>query len=173
MFTFLNFLTTTCLVELIFLSAFRCTKYFSSKDAINQWYTNLRWTAIILDMLSVMIGFYLAYFSYKLLKINKIVGDKNSILIYLPLVLLIQISHDLLFYFLVIKNTKKGSSIVMDEFINYASKSGINAVLGDSLMYITGVPLLFYIATLADEIKVFLSLTSIYIIGYLLYKNVP
>ena len=33
--------------------------------AINRWYNNLGWTAIILDVVSLLIGFYLAKFLYE------------------------------------------------------------------------------------------------------------
>ena len=56
---FLNILTSTVLVETIMLFMFRYTKSFFSVKAINDWYDNLNWSAIILDILIVMIVFYI------------------------------------------------------------------------------------------------------------------
>ena len=38
--------------------------------AINRWYNNLGWTAIILDVVSLLIEFYLAKFLYEYLTNN-------------------------------------------------------------------------------------------------------
>ena len=57
---FIHFLTASFVIELFMMILFRFTR-FSSK-AINNWYDNLGWTAIILDILSILIGFYIAKF---------------------------------------------------------------------------------------------------------------
>ena len=67
--TFIHFLTATALIELCMLSLFKFTK--QSSTTINNWYGNLGWTAIILDVLSILIGFYIAKFMYHYLRENK------------------------------------------------------------------------------------------------------
>ena len=52
---FLHILTATLIIELIMLILFKFTNQTSR--AINNWYDNLKWTAIILDVLSIIIGF--------------------------------------------------------------------------------------------------------------------
>ena len=65
--TFIHILTASLLIELIFLSYFRLS---NGKIFINKWYNNLGWTAVILDILSLIIGFYLAKFLYEYLLKN-------------------------------------------------------------------------------------------------------
>ena len=48
--TFLHFLTASVVIELFMMILFRFTK---SSRAINNWYDNLGWTAVILDVLSI------------------------------------------------------------------------------------------------------------------------
>ena len=95
---FLQILTATVLVELFILYLFRFTKSILSVKAINDWYDNLRWNAVILDLLIFIIGFYLAIFFCKRYKINNYIG-------FLIAQLLIQIIHDFLFYFFIIKKS--------------------------------------------------------------------
>ena len=59
----------------------------------------------------------------------------------------------------------------MDEFIDYAEKVRINAIIGDSLMYIIGTPLLLYMNTQSQRKKEFISIMSLYITGYLIYQK--
>ena len=63
--TFVQFLTATLIIETFMLFLFRFTKSPFSGIAINRWYNNIGLTAIILDIVSVLIGFYLAKFLYE------------------------------------------------------------------------------------------------------------
>ena len=47
---FLHFFTATCLVEVLFLYLFRFTRSPLTGKAINNWYTHLGWSAVILDI---------------------------------------------------------------------------------------------------------------------------
>ena len=64
-----------------------------------------------------------------------------------------------------------GQSIVMDEFKRYTSSVGVGAVIGDSLMYLLGTPLLFYLATIRNDVNIFSSLVSLYLIGYFVHQK--
>ena len=78
--TFLHFFTAACVVELFILYLFRFTKSPLTGRAINNWYTNLRWTAVILDIISLLIGFYIAKFIYEYLVTTKLIDDKHELL---------------------------------------------------------------------------------------------
>jgi len=168
---FIHFLTSTCIVETFFLFLFRFTKSPLTGRAINNWYTNLGWSAVILDILSVLIGFYISKFIYLYLLNNNIISKDNELLKFLGIVLLVQITHDFSFYFLIIKNAQKGMNKVIDEFINYANSVKAGAVIGDSLMYIMGVPILFYIFKNTTDINIFIILLCLYLIGYFVYEK--
>ena len=170
-FNFLQFLTATCLIEVFMLYLFRFTKSPFTGIAINNWYTNLKWSAVILDILSVLIGFYLAKFLYEYLIKHSIISKEYEIIKFLGLVLLIQISHDFLFYALIVKNAKKGMNTVIDEFIDYAKSVGIGAVIGDSFMYLLATPALFMISKLPNDVNTFISICCLYLIGYFVYQK--
>lgn len=170
--TFLHFFTATCLVELFMITVFRKVKRPGEKwGSINQWYTNLRWTAVILDILSIMIGFYISKFIYLYLVEKNIITKEHELLKFLGIVLCVQIIHDFLFYFLIIQKSNKGDNPVMDEFIDYSETVGLNAVIGDSIMYILATPLLYYISKTTVDKNTFASILSLYLVGYLIYQK--
>ena len=160
---FINIFTATTIVELICIIFFRLTNSYFSVKAINDWYDNLRWSAIGLDILIVIIVFYFNIILSKYLKINKY-------LIFLLLQLVLQIIHDILFYF-IIKKSIKGNNIVMDEFKSYIKHTNIGAIVGDSWMYLMGVPILLHTLKFNKEILILISLICLYIIGYLVYQK--
>ena len=53
--TFLHFLTASVFIEAFILYLFRFTKSPLTGVAINRWYDNLGWSAVILDILSFLI----------------------------------------------------------------------------------------------------------------------
>ena len=169
--TFIHFFTAACIIELLFLYLFRFTYSPFTGIAINNWYTNLRWTAVILDILSVLIGFYIAKFIYEYLVSINYITKTNELVKFLGIVLLVQIIHDFSFYAFVIQPTPMGQSLVMDEFKRYAKAIGTGAVIGDSILYLVATPLLFYLATLKQDINVFSSLVSLYLVGYFVYQK--
>ena len=170
--TFLHFFTAACVVELFMITIFRYSGIRGNKwMAINNWYTNLRWTAVILDIISVLIGFYIAKFIYEYLVTTKLIDDKHELLKFLGIVLCVQIIHDFSFYFLVIKDSKMGSSLVMDEFIRYSKSVSINAIIGDSIIYLLATPLVFYLVNVRTDVNVFSSLVSLYLVGYFIYQK--
>ena len=48
----------------------------------------------------------------------------------------------------------------------------INAVIGDSLMYLVATPILYYLITKnSNDTNVFINLIGLYLIGYFLYQK--
>tara|TARA_Y100001936_G_C15856411_1_gene550054 strand:- start:259 stop:804 length:546 start_codon:yes stop_codon:yes gene_type:complete len=171
-FTFLQLLTTTVIVEAFILYLFRFTKSPLTGIAINRWYNNLGWSAVILDLLSFMIGFYIAKFIYEYLVDKKYINTNYELYKFLGIVLVVQILHDFLFYFFVIKPYPENKNIVMDEFKYYAEKVKTGAVIGDSIMYLIGTPLLYLIIQKNDiNTNTFISIVSLYLIGYFIYQK--
>lgn len=167
---FLHVLTATLIIELIMLILFKFTNQTSK--AINNWYDNLKWTAVILDVLSIIIGFYLAKFIYKYLLKNNYINKNNEFIKFLLILLIVQIIHDISFYFFVIEPTPLKINKVIDEFKEYAKHYKLQAVVADSLIYIFTTPLLYYVITKnPDNINTFISIVCTYLVGYLLYQK--
>ena len=170
--TFLHFLTAAVVIELFMLYLFRFTKSPFTGISINRWYDNLGWTAVILDVLSVLIGFYIAKFIYEYLVEQKYINSDYELYKYLGLVLLVQITHDFSFYLFAIKPYPKNKNLVMDEFKYYAERVKAGAVIGDSFMYLLATPLLYlYIQKNNIHTNTFISIVCFYLIGYLIYQK--
>ena len=107
--TFLHFLTAAGVIELFMLYLFRFTKSPFTGISINRWYDNLGWTAIILDVLSVLIGFYIAKYIYDYLVDKNYINTDYEMLKFLGLVLLVRLQW-FLFYFFVIKPYPKNKN---------------------------------------------------------------
>ena len=170
--TFLHFLTASVIIELFMMILFRFTKSPFTGIAINRWYDNLGWTAVILDLLSVLIGFYIAKFIYEYLIRQKYINTDYEIYKFLGIVLCVQIIHDFTFYLFVIKPFPKNKNRVMDEFKNYAERVKSGAVIGDSFMYLLATPLLYlFIQKNNINNNTFISIVCFYLIGYLIYQK--
>ena len=170
--TFLHFLTASVVIELFMMILFRFTNSPFTGISINRWYDNLGWTAVILDVLSILIGFYIAKFIYEYLVKEKYINTDYELYKYLGLVLLVQIIHDFSFYLFVIKPYPKNKNRVMDEFKNYAERVKTGAVIGDSFMYLLATPLLYlYIQKNNINTNTFISIVCFYLIGYLIYQK--
>lgn len=169
--SFINFLTAALAIEVFMLFLFKFTKSPFTGKAINDWYTNFGWSAIILDVLSVIIGFYITKFIYLYLVKKKLISESYPLLKFLALMLTVQILHDFTFYFTVIRNTKIGNNAIMDELFTYSKAIGTGAVLGDSFMYLLATPLLFYLTKFEDESNTFISIVLAYIIGYIIHQK--
>ena len=168
---FIHFLTAALSIELFMLFLFRFTNSPFTGKSINSWYTKFGWSAVILDVLSVIIGFYITKYLYLYILNKGLISSKNTLIKFLLLMLLVQIIHDFTFYFTVIKNSKLGTNQIMDELIDYSNNIGVGAVIGDSFMYLLATPLLYYLLKLKTEDNQFISLICGYIIGYIVYQK--
>jgi hypothetical protein len=170
--TFLHFLTASAIVEVLVLLYFRFTGKPYGSIAINKWYDNLGWSAVILDILSFLGGFYIAKFIYEYLVEQKYINTEYELYKYLGLVLMVQITHDFSFYLFAIKPFPKNKNRVMDEFKSYAESAKSNAIIGDSIMYLIGTPLLYlFIQKNNINKNTFISIVCFYLIGYLIYQK--
>jgi hypothetical protein len=166
--TSLSFFTALCIVEAFLLTTFRMfPKFWGS--LINVWYDTFGLVAIMLDMLIVLIGFWITHKLYPYL-----FGSSVKIILwkFILLFLCIQIIHDILFYVLILKNSK-GSNAIFDLINSYGSKHGIYTILGDSLMVILAICLAWILVNNDVTLSTYIIciLLSLYFIGYLLYMK--
>tara|TARA_Y100001980_G_C14556782_1_gene350293 strand:+ start:26616 stop:27149 length:534 start_codon:yes stop_codon:yes gene_type:complete len=167
---FIHFLTATAIIELFMLYLFKFTN--QSSIVINNWYNNLGWSAIILDVLSILIGFYIAKFIFQYLRENNYLSKKNELFKYLVILLIVQILHDILFYYFVIRPTPKNINKVIDEFKEYAKYYQSQAIFADSLIYLSITPLLYYyISKQSNQMNTFTTIVCFYLLSYLLHQK--
>ena len=166
--SWLSFFTALCVIEAFMLINFRLFPNFWG-SMINIWYDRFGLVAIMLDMLIVLIGFWITQKLY-----SYFFGtSKMSLWQFILLFLCIQIIHDLLFYFIILKNSPKGSNSIFDLINSYGKKHGLYTILGDSLMIVLSLLLawVFLNNDVSFSTYIICILLSLYIIGYLLYMR--
>ena len=108
-------------------------------ESLKKYYLDFGLSAVILDVFIIVIGFIITRYLY-----DKIFSE-FSIWKFLILFLVIQIAHDILFYFL-FSAIPPGTSRLMDSFQKYAKEAGIGAIIGDSSMIVIATLVASYLA---------------------------
>ena len=163
------FLTALFVIEAFLLTTFRMFPRVWG-DLINVWYDKFGLVAIMLDCLIVLIGFWISQWLYKYFFGD---SDKSFVLWkFILLFLAVQIAHDFLFYFLILKNSS-GSNSIIDLIKSYGNKHGALTVLGDSLMVVLAILVAYGLLQSNAEFSTYIicMLLSLYFIGYLLYSK--
>jgi hypothetical protein len=124
---YLPILNGAILAELLIIAALFYTTLFKSSQ-LERWYIKYGLSAVIADVLILVIGIIIARALY-----SRIFGEKFSIIKFVLLVLGIQIIHDVLFYVL-FQAVPVGKNKMLDLFKDYAKEVKGGAILGDSIM---------------------------------------
>ena len=156
--------SATVLIDaLTVLLTFSDVNFFYKSASLSEWYEKYRIAAAALDVLILIIGFYVIDYQAKRLKIRKFSR------LYYVLMISLQMLHDVLFYFFF--TVLPNGLDIFDFFKKYAREDGIYAILGDSLMMI-GTAMLYQLIEylgLSRRNSIMLLLTSIYVLLYILY----
>jgi hypothetical protein len=128
---------------------------------LKKWYKKYQLSAVIADVLILVIGIIIARYLYKYL-----FGAFN-IWKFTGLAVIIQIIHDILFY-LFFKTIPRGYNGMLDFFKEYANEVGINAILGDSFMMILSCLLSSYFATYTINTNIIILIVSLYFFPYMI-----
>jgi uncharacterized protein YacL len=170
--TQLSFVSAALVVEMVFLILFRLTNSPLTGKEINEWYDVYKLDAILLDTLSVVIGFILASVLYPFL------FSEFNLGFFLLVVLGVQIIHDYLFWRYVIVPIPEGHNQIIDTMKKYAKQAKGGAIIGDSIMYVLGVPIASILLYLANSygkggvsLLLGISVFALYPIMYLLYTK--
>jgi uncharacterized protein YacL len=128
---------------------------------LKKWYKKYQLSAVIADVLILVIGIIIARYLYKYF-----FGAFN-IWKFTGLAVMIQIIHDILFY-LFFKTVPSGYNSMLDFFKDYANEVGINAILGDSFMMILACLLSSHFATYSLNGNIIILIISLYFIPYMI-----
>jgi len=139
------------------------TRFFNSKFLM-KWYETYRLSAVIADVLILVIGMIIARFLYNY------IFDSFSLLKFIGLALAIQIIHDILFY-LLFSYIPRGTNKMMDLFKNYATEVGAGAIAGDSFMMVLTILLTYYFSGLSLNSNIIYLIGLVYLIPYILYTK--
>jgi len=150
-------ITDLCVIFLLIFGAIK------SKVLI-EWYRKYNLSAVIADVLIIVIGIIMARFAYPY-----VFGEKFSLINFIGLAVVIQILHDILFYYM-FKMVPRGKNMMLDTFKDYANEVGFKAVLSDSLMIISTCLLSSYFVSLNLNTNIIILILSMYILPYAIYN---
>lgn len=128
---------------------------------LKKWYHKYQLSAVIADVLILVIGIIIARFLYKFL------FSKFSLWKFTALAVCIQITHDFLFYWF-FKSVPYGYNEMLDFFKEYAKEVGVGAILGDSFMMIISCLFSSHFATYSLNYNIILLVISSYFIPYMI-----
>lgn len=132
---------------------------------LQNWYTRFQLSAVIADVLILVIGIILARFFYPLL------FKEFSIWKFTGLAVVIQIIHDILFA-LFFMNVPLGYNYMLDFFKGYAKEVGFKAIFGDSCMMILSCLLSSLFKSVDVNANIIALVVSMYFIPYMInYKK--
>jgi len=126
------------------------------------WYKTFALSAVLADVLILMIGIIIARYLYKF------IFAEFNIWKFTGLAVAIQVIHDFLFY-LMFKNTPIGYSYFLDFFKKYANEVSGSAIFGDSIMMIIACLTSSYMADASVNTNIIRLIVSLYWYPFALY----
>jgi hypothetical protein len=130
---------------------------------LRQWYLQYNLSAVIADILIILIGLIITRAIYYH------VFDTFSLLKFIILALVVQITHDILFY-IFCKNLPRGVNKMIDTFKDYGNEVSYKAILADSGMVIMSCLIASYLCNKNTNINIIVLISFLYLLPYLLYN---
>jgi uncharacterized protein YacL len=137
------------------------SKFFNMGKSLDKWYSKFGLTAVLSDVLVIILGIQLAMF----------VWPKVGVVYTAILAVWIQIIHDILFYFLVIETVPRGQNQMIDLFKEYAAENSWKIVVYDSAMISGTVFLADYLSKIHESSVNFIGLLTVYALTYIVYTK--
>ena len=138
------------------------TKVIKSQ-VLRQWYSQYNLSAVIADILIILIVLIITRAIYYL------VFDSFSILKFIILAVILQITHDILFY-VFFRNIPRGVNKMIDTFKDYANEISYKAIISDSGMMIMSCLIASYLVNKNTNTNIIVLISSLYLLPYLLYN---
>lgn len=155
-------LLNAVLITDLFVISLLNTKVISS-EVLQKWYSKYNLSAVIADVLIILIVLIATRSVYYK------IFDNFSLLNFIILAIILQITHDILFYFL-FSNVPRGVNQMLDTFKDYANEMSYKAVMADSGMMIMSCLIAFYLVNQTTNANIIVLISSLYVLPYLLYN---
>lgn len=126
------------------------------------WYQKFQLSAVLADVLVIFLSIIIARGIYYY------IFDKFTIINFLIVILMIQITHDILFY-IIFSIIPRGANQMIDVFKDYANEISYGAIIGDSIMVLAIGLLASYLANFDANTNIIILAVFIYLLQYLLY----
>jgi uncharacterized protein YacL len=134
-----------------------------NSQVLRKWYSQYNLSAVIADVLIILIGLIIARAIYYY------IFDNFSILKFILVAVVVQVIHDILFYIL-FKNVPRGMNRMLDTFKDYASEVSYKAILSDSGMMVMAAIIASYLAGESLNKNIIVLVVAVYALPYLLYN---
>ena len=151
-------------VIVIFLSKYPGNNPTFKVNSLNEWYTKFGLSAVASDVLSILLGLMVTRYIYTTLNL------KNPLLFLLILVLF-QLAHDIFFYTQVILKLPKGHNQMIDVFKSYADENGAKVLVADAAMMVSSAVLASLLKSSQGHVTIATLLISLYSMTYLIYTT--
>jgi hypothetical protein len=132
-------------------------------QVLRQWYSKYNLSAVIADVLIILIGLIITRAIYYY------VFDSFSIIKFIILAVVVQITNDILFYVL-FSNIPRGVNKMIDTFKDYANDVSYKAILADSGMMMMSCLIAFYLVNKNTNTNIIVLISFVYLLPYLLYN---
>ena len=132
-------------------------------QVLRKWYSQYNLSAVIADVLIILIGLIITRAIYYY------IFDSFSIIKFIILAVIVQITHDILFY-VFFSNIPKGVNKMLDTFKDYANDVSYKAILADSGMMIMASLVASYLVNKNTNTNIIVLISFVYILPYLLYN---
>jgi len=157
-------LVAILMVDLVVLFLIRFFPDFWGKS-INDWYNQFGLNAVISDVLIIFLGFLIAFFAYGAL-VEPTYGW--NLWLFIGVLVLVQLLHDLFFYFCVILPIPSGHNGMIDVFKSYADAGQSKILLADGAMMVGSALIANGLLSAPAPVSVFLGGLTVYAIPYIL-----
>jgi len=154
----LNGVVFTDLVVIALLNS----KVINSR-VLRQWYTEYNLSAVIADVLIILIGLIIVRAIYYR------VFTEFSLWKFILLALIVQFTHDMLFYAF-FQSVPRGMNRMLDTFKDYAKEVSFKAVLADGGMMVLASLVASYLAGQSLNANIIVLVGLVYVLPYLLYN---
>ena len=131
-------------------------------EVLNKWYSKYNLSAVMADVLIILIVLILARFVYSC------IFDTYSLPKFIMVAVGLQVVHDLLFYAL-FSNVPRGANQMLDTFKDYANEMSYKAVIADSGMMIMACLIASYLVGRNINTNIIVLVSFLYLLPYLLY----
>lgn len=140
-------------------------------SALNRWYDLFGLNAVIADILIIVVGFVIGRYVYTSYVKPKFNDGKWNPLYFTGTLVAVQLLHDLLFYFGVIKQFPRGHNTMMDVFKDYTEGGSWKILLGDAGMMVASSLLAMELKASAGHVVTSVGLVALYALPYILYTK--
>ena len=152
----ITLLSSAVWVDLLFLTIHKFV--YPMTNALSVWYANYGMTAVICDVLVLVLGVFLANYFFPTWNL-------------ITSAVTVQLIHDILFYLFIIRTLPFGQNSVIDLFKRYAAEGSWKILVADSLMIAGTVLGMDYLSNISTDNTIFLGLFAVYSLTYLVHTK--